>query len=425
MLRVPLSFLLVTLTCCHRDSPADAADPPVDSLHSVPEGAAAPEGTAAPEGAAAPADESAAGPEHIPDAFRLPRFHAALQATRRSGEQTRVLVFGDSHVAGDRYVGEIRRALQDQHGGGRGFTIVAWPNSRGYWQADVTIAQGVGWSVLRLGADRSAPDYYGIAGVVFDSEGRDAHASLTTSAATRDLEVWYQRQPEGGELRIEFGDVARTISTRGAPGAGFEVIHAGDAHEEVNIHALSGHTVRLYAVVFDEPGGVVVDNAALGGSKARYHLASLDPVYAAQVRRRDPHLVLLSFGGNEGNDFGTSINEYGTSLRQMVSRVRRLTPEADCVLVGPLDKPLERDGEWTHRYRTTAIARVQREVGEEYRCSFFDTIAFMGGRMSMLEWVEADLARDDFVHLTQEGYELVAHAILDAIMPRAEADALP
>ena len=47
----------------------------------------------------------------------------------------------------------------------------------------------------------------------------------------------------------------------------------------------------------------------------------------------------------------------------------------------------------------------------------------MGGRMSMLDWLEADLARDDYVHLTRRGYELVARAILEAIMPAALEEA--
>ena len=255
--------------------------------------------------------------------------------------------------------------LQDQYGGPRGFTIAAWPNARGYWQSGVTISQGEGWSIVRLGSDRTRPDYYGIAGVVFDSEGREARATLTRAVPAQDLEVSFQRQPNGGDLHIEFGDVARTISTHGPIGAGFEVVHTDSPHEEVRLRASPGASVRLYAVVLEEEGGVVVDNAALGGTKSRYHLASLDPVYAAQVRRRDPHLVLLGFGGNEGNDFGTSINVYGTNLRRMLSRVRRLTPNADCVLVGPLDKPLFRNGRWTHRYRTTSIARVQEDAAQE------------------------------------------------------------
>ncbi|MFT5353469.1 MAG: lysophospholipase L1-like esterase [Polyangiales bacterium] len=349
--------------------------------------------------------------------FSLPRFQAALQRAE-SGEQTRILAFGDSHVAGDQYVGRIRRVLQERYGGSRGFTLAAWPNNRGYWQADVSVEEGSGWTVLRLGAGRTSPDYYGMAGVVFDSEGRSASAALESDAPVRQVEVWYQRQPGGGELLIEFGESTRTVSTSGATGPGYELMSLTEGARDVRLRALPGGPVRIYAVVFGTEGaGVVVDNAALGGTKARYHLASLDPVYAGQLRRRAPHLVMLGFGGNEGNDFGTSINEYGTNLRRMVARIRRLTPDADCLLVGPLDKPLARDGGWVHRYRTTAIARVQRETAAEYGCAFFDSIAFMGGRMSMLQWVAADLARPDRVHLTNAGYELVADALLDAMLP--------
>jgi lysophospholipase L1-like esterase len=84
------------------------------------------------------------------------------------------------------------------------------------------------------------------------------------------------------------------------------------------------------------------------------------------------------------------------------------------VLLGAGDKPLERDGEWVHRERTDAINRAMRTIAFAHGCAFFDTVSFMGGPLSMVRWVEADptLARDDYIHFSALGYQLLSENLL-------------
>lgn len=357
----------------------------------------------------------------------LARFRAALG--RANEGQARVVVFGASHEAGDHYVGFVRDALQTRFGdAGHGFAVAAWPSEHDrYWQWGVRVARGDGWKPIRLGKDRTRPDYYGIAGVIFDSEGREAHGEVATSdhgvgQTASIIEVHFLRRPGGGNFEIAIdGAVVETVSTAGRTRSDFVRFEVVDAAHRVQLRALPGRSVRLYGVVLERDApGVIVDNLALGGTRARHHLKALEPVYSTQLLHRRPDLVVLGYGGNEGNDFGIPIDVYATELHHVVAKLRRLVPEADCLLVGPLDKPLRRtDGSFAHRHRTTSIARVQRDVAQQYGCAYFDTVAFMGGRLSMLDWAAAEppLARPDFVHLTGAGYHLLGRALVEELAP--------
>jgi lysophospholipase L1-like esterase len=86
--------------------------------------------------------------------------------------------------------------------------------------------------------------------------------------------------------------------------------------------------------------------------------------------------------------------------------------------MGPADKPLRRDQGWVHRQRTTLIAEVQRRLALHHGCAYFDTVAFMGGKLSMLRWIAAEppLARDDYVHLTPKGYKRLGEVLLKNLM---------
>ena len=64
------------------------------------------------------------------------------------------------------------------------------------------------------------------------------------------------------------------------------------------------------------------------------------------------------------------------------------------------------------------VVRVQRKVALKHECLYFDTFENMGGSGSVWKWAcELDplLARDDLIHLTNDGYALVAKTVYEAI----------
>lgn len=358
-----------------------------------------------------------------PSGHALDHFHAALAAA--GDEVASVAVWGASHTACDHWTSRIRIALQERYGdGGRGFTFAAWPNERRYWQSGVEVELGEGWTRLRLGRQRSVPDHYGVAGLVFDSEGREAVTRIRTGergvgeVATR-FDILFEQQPNGGTLEVAMdGEAVATIDTAGRVAAGLHRVDVPEGAHEVTLRALAGASVRVYGVdVRRGESGVVLHNLGLSGSRARYHQKWRDPVHRQQLEAMDLDLLVFAYGGNEGNDFAEPITRFSGQFERALRRAKQHAPEASCLVVGPADKPLLEGEEWTPRVRTRGIAAAQRRIAHRLGCAYFDTIAFMGGEMSMLRWVAEDLARDDYVHFTARGYDRFGDVLLDGLLP--------
>ncbi|RLB50259.1 MAG: hypothetical protein DRJ42_19235, partial [Deltaproteobacteria bacterium] len=351
--------------------------------------------------------------------------------------KARVLTYGASHAACDHVPGRLRMALQARFGdGGRGFTLPAWPSDRyPYWTWGATVAEGSGWARVRLNIERGTPDHYGIAGIVFDSEGREARAEISmpeegVGAEADEVTVLYEAMPRGGLLEVSIdGTVVETIDTSARRvAAGYAYYALSEGAHVITLRAVPGAPVRVYGLSFARgQSGVVVDNVAISGARARYHLEWREPVYSAHLAAFAPDLLLLWYGGNESNDLtqppAATRREMGAALQKL----RRRVPEASCVIVGPLDKPLEIDGEWTHRERTDDVIRIVRALAFDNGCAYFDSAAFMGGSLSMVEWVNADppLARGDHVHLSTHGYRLLAEELTKDLLAGYAPPALP
>ena len=345
----------------------------------------------------------------------LEPFYRALDRAHAGTSQARIAIWGGSHTACDHWTGTLRDALQRSFGdAGHGFTLPAWPSDRwDYWRWGVQVSRGEGWDRLRLGWHRGEPDDYGAAGLVFDSAGRGATAEVRTASwgigqRASAIEVWTQTRPEGGTLNVFIdGEQMAEVNTEGEVRARFDRFDVPDGPHAVRLETHGRHPVRLYGVVLERNlSGVIVDNFAISGSRARNHEKWLERTFAVQLGRRPPHLVIFAYGGNEANDDSRPIALYARATRYAITRIRRIAPHTSCLFVGPTDKPESLDGRWVDRPRTQAIIDVQREIARTEGCAFFDTRAFMGGPLSMLRWVAAEppLAREDHVHLSARGY---------------------
>jgi lysophospholipase L1-like esterase len=379
-------------------------------------------GRGAPAGEDAEADAlaDAVGIED-PSGHALDAFRAALDRARRREGRARVLWWGASHTAADEYVGMIRDALQQRYGdAGPGFVIPVKP-FRGWDHRVAHARSGGAWRVLR--GDRGpVGEAYGYAGYAVESLQGGAWGVIE-APHVGSFDVLFLHQPGGGrfEVRID-GTPAAVVDTDGELRGGHARFRVRDGGHSIGLRALDREPVRLFGVVMErDRSGVVVDTLGIPGSRARAHLRWDDALYREQIRRRRPDLVVLAYGTNESEDVNVPIRRYESDLRRVVRRLRRAAPQASCLLVGPSDRPIRGDdGTLAARPLTDRIVEVQRRVAADEGCGFFDLALFMGGPLSMAEWVAHDppLGREDYVHFTEDGHARLAEVLGEALIDR-------
>ena len=246
----------------------------------------------------------------------LDRFYAALWRTER-GEPlaiTRILHYGDSPTTADLITGDTRQLLQKRFGdAGHGFTLIgkpwAWYGHRGVdlsshgWQMD----PGTRWD-LRNGL-------FGLGGVAFTGgaggTGAFSRVTLRDPTQTR-LEVWFLRQPNGGDIAISSGGQPIGSIATGAPSraAGFETFDLKPGTGTLDFSTEG--PVRLFGITLEKrKTGVVYDSVGLNGaSVSMLALIFNESHWAEELRHRNPDLVVLNYGTNESGFAAFLTREY-------------------------------------------------------------------------------------------------------------------
>lgn len=417
--------------------PADDDPPPPDrSLADAPPAADPAITVARPTATPSPIVDAPADAPRIESPGALASFYAALTATEASepAAVTRILHMGDSSIGLDGLPHAIRSRMQRRFGdAGPGFVLID-RFSKNYASQVATI-DAAGWDICYIAYLCRKDGHYGLGGHTFRGE-QGAWSKIgppTRGALGRDvshIELWYAATPRGGLLRLRIDrEPEAVIDTRAATSD--DRWHAVDVElgeHTVELRGGGRGRVRVYGLVLENEGpGVVWDTVSMSGAMTRRLHGYDDAHIAAQIARRDPDLLVLSYGGNDLRRFVTrSVDAatYKEEYRALVRKLRAGKAGLACLVVGVIDHG--RSGPYDVEPRhVAAMVTAQREVAAEEGCAFFDAAGAMGGPGSVHRWRSARprLVEPDLKHLSRRGRDVMGEMIYRALMDGLEAEA--
>ncbi len=376
----------------------------------------------------------------------------------------RILHLGDSHVASDLMTAQLRRILQTHYGdAGRGYLFAGKPWRR-YRMEDVDYDMSREWDAQNARGDTPGPFGFGGTRLTTSAEG------ATVTRAIEDEEdppitgvtISFLTHPDGGSVRVladddhEVGvfstrrevkqELAEVLPTANAATFDLTVPTTTVTLETVG----DGPVTLLGTSTTHDQTGVIVDAVGLNGATADTFLRVDEAMAVDELSHFPPDLVLLTLGTNDVYNLSREEEllpehraEVVGGLTHLIERIRRASPEADCVVMLPLDLMLrprrkrctpaqEEEGlcAWTYPESMALVQGAMHEAAEAQGCAVWDAQQAMGGPGSIRRWADHDpaLAAADGVHLTLDGYQLIADGfaadLLDAHMRhRAGEDA--
>ena len=360
-------------------------------------------------------------------------YHAIneLQSQReKSSRKVRILMCGASGTAADITSGYLRTYFQHRFGnGGPGF-IPLGRLSPWYHHSEVEVFQSKGWRKEHVQISSGRHDgYYGLLGASFaSSKNRDfvriqSRRGSTSSKAISHYEIHFLYQPKGGNFLVRIdGKLPITLATSSEHiKLGIHTINLQPGPHSLELRPQGNGEVRLFGVAIEtDAAGIVVDTLGIDGSRITNHTLWDESMWSDSIKQRNPALITLAYGANEAVDDSEEIplSLYHQQLRQVLTRLRRVAPQASCLLIGPGDFPEKIGGQLVPRARLLAIIELQREVAPDFGCGFWDGMVFMGGFGSIQTWtlLAPPLARQDLLHFTSYGSTLKGMALSDAIM---------
>ncbi len=368
--------------------------------------------------------------EAVPAALELPSgdaldpFFARLAETDAGygGAVTRVVHWGDSSIAGDHVSSALRNRMQRRFGdAGHGWHLISTP-TLSYRHRGIRFKKG-DWANCYIINGCRKDGHYGLGGTVFTSKGGSKVVLGTARKGAfgrkvSKFELWYASERSGGPIKVSIdgGDVTTLDGRSSELTDAWAVFEVPDGPHDLSVRVPSGRG-RLYGVVLERDGpGVVWDGMSqLGAFTGR--MLKYDPEHLqAQIRRRDPALLVFQFGGN---DLTLKASKYGLLERQteeMLQLFRSGDAPRPCLVVAPVDHGVRRGSRIVSVDAMKPVVELQRRVALAQGCAFYDTQAAMGGDDSIALWRQRKLMSADLKHLSDEGQQVLGHMIYLALM---------
>lgn len=408
---------------------------------------------------AVPATRRLSTDRHVLDALgdparRLLPLLVALEAieTGGAGHPVDIIQLGDSHTANDAFSGRMRELFQERFGAsGRGMLPAGIPFD--YFRPKlVTATETPGWTLFSSFRDPNAGPW-GVAGTR-ERGTRPALAMTLTSTEPMGFDraaIEVINRPGAGGLDISVdGGKPLLVPTAGADlrAAWIDVTAAPGSH----VLSASPHgdgPVELLAWDIERPGpGVLYENFGTIGATVGIMGRWDKDIVAAEFARRDPALILIAFGTNEGFRRQADMEAYRQLFIERVQAISVAAPGAAILIIGPPDgnrlfkraagqtgscvapvaddaagapaavKQPGRTAVWAPPPGLAKLRQAERQAAAAEHWYFWDWSAAMGGACSMHRWVEADppLAMPDHVHLKADGYRLGAQQLFAELM---------
>jgi len=364
-------------------------------------------------------------------------FFESLQSASQ-GQRVHVFHYGDSQIEGDRMTNIVREKLQSRFGGSGCGLInplpVAPPSS-------VILSQSSNWkrhsaygyddgkcghqnfgpmcSFARFTPANTAADSNTL--VQAFVEFRPSSMATAKCKQFDEVVLFYGNCSHPCRVTVLADEIAIDTKQLSVTSGNESVTFSIPQSKRLRFEFESATSPDVYGFSLNSKHGVGMSNIALRGNDGsaffRVNANSMVPAF----KELNAGLFILQFGGNSvpylsGRE---SARKHGASFRTHIQRFKNMHPGASIVVIGPSDMSTSIEGVMQTWPFLDELNQGMKEAAFAEGCAFWDMFSVMGGRNSMINWVNHSppYAGPDYTHFTPAGArkmaELLSKAILD------------
>lgn len=378
-----------------------------------------------------------------------PFFRALVGLRGGQGQQVRILHYGDSQIEGDRITSFLRSRLQNSFGGaGSGLISPVSPTYPPYG-LKITASSNLELHSVVPATQRVKGAPYGIMGsycemtdpLIDTVDGRSDYPLQT--------EIVIKREAKGGRtirfsqlhvllrnpgstteavVRCNLTDtVIARVSALASPNVQDLQLEIPSEAMDFTLECFSDRPPQLYALSFQTPTGVIVDNIPLRGSSGTEFRHFNDTVLRQSANLLRPMLLILQFGVNVVPNKLDDYTFYTNALVSHINYLKQVFPGVAIVLIGVTDMA-EKVGAHFRTYSNIGLIRAaQRRAAQRAKIAYWDSFTAMGGENAIVSWVNATppLANPDYTHFTPRGARFFSELFYAALIKMYEESVNP
>ena len=366
----------------------------------------------------------------------MTNFFNALANISNEDKSVRILHYGDSQIEGDRISDYLRLKLQGEFGG-------EGPGLISFMPVAPSVVNKISWSgtwdryPVFAGRDKRVKhnNFGALAhitrfssyGIISDTaQAKSAWVKIVTSknggpkaAAYKKIKLFYGGAQTKTHVELyENGTLNSSDSL--AAGGNFNIkefnLNQGALLQEFKFKGKD--SPDFYGVSLEGGKGVMVDNFGLRGSSGTF----FNQINFGQLKSfydyLNTKLIILQFGGNSLPYIKTKeqADAFGTYLRAQIVIIKKIAPQASILVIGPADMSVKIGTEYETHPQLEDLRDAIRKAAFDTDCAFFDMYSCMGGRNSMLTWVEQGIGAKDYIHFSSGGARKIAVLLYSSLM---------
>lgn len=372
----------------------------------------------------------------------IPTNFIKLLRERLEKKTCQIIHYGDSKIEGDRITSYLRNKLQLFFGGsGLGF----FPIKMVYNQKSIDLEVSENWR--RYAAfDRKQKILkhasYGLYASLsrftpYADETTDtlrASDTLTVKKAyltIRPSRKFYHRLQQYHQMELHYGNSHKTTHISVYVD---KVLHTTDTlhsdgqyhlyrlsfpstPSEIHIELVGEESPDFYGITLDAEKGIRMDNVAMRGSSGRFFSRLNTDNFQKMSEIRSADILLFQYGGNAVpylND-NKEVEKYVTSLIKNIKWVQKFHPNAICFLIGPGDMATSINGQMTTYPILPILNEEMKRQSVQNNIAYWSLFEAMGGKNSIVRWVDEGIGSPDYVHYRPAGTQLISEAFFQCL----------
>ncbi len=367
----------------------------------------------------------------------------ALEETKNTKKtKVRIMHFGDSQIEGDRITSVIRNQIQKAYGGtGAGLVppVEAVPN------AAIKQTNSENWNRFTLFGRVDTNVHHKRYGPLCSfgmftyptdtnfTETQEAWVQFEKSKMTYSLtkrftqvKLFYGHNSQAFITKVLIDDSTEVDSKIVPSTEGYASLdwHFDSTPEKLKFEFLAKKSPEFYAFSFEGDYGVTVDNIGLRGSSGTL-FKRLDSEQLSGFMKSQPiELIIMQYGGNTVPYITSEekAEKYGRWFKSQITYLKKLNPNAAFIIIGPSDMSTKVDGKYTTYPYLESVRDALQKAAFESGAGYWDIYEVMGGKNSMISWVEAEkpMAGKDYVHFNSKGTRKISELFMKAFWQEKE-----
>ncbi len=365
----------------------------------------------------------ASGEEYLSGNLKqLNKFFSSIKNAK--SKQVRIAHYGDSALEGDLITSDLRELFQQKFGGqGVGMIPITSQDTKFRKTTDLSFSDD--WTTATLFSRNKDRLPLGVNGYVFvNSAGSWVEMKTNRRYKTvRKFDVaklFYSNAKNKSKIKYSLNGKA-TVSKSLSTGKNLKVLEIKkDNSKSIKFEFPLNESAYFYGVSLESKNGVYIDNYALrGNSGVDLKKIKTESLKSFQ-KEMDYKLVILEFGLNILSGKKTNFSRYEKHMVKIINEMKEAMPEASFILIGVHDKCIKKGSKFITDPTVLKLVEAQKSIANKADITFWNLFEAMGGKNSMVEWVNANPPRafKDYIHFNDVGSKMEAEMLFEELMKK-------